>query len=129
MKKAATAAKADSAKIEPTDRSMPPPSMTTVRPMTTMRELAELAGRFLQRIEAEETGDGAAEDGDGDDQRNEGNGVVGPALGQDLADDVIGNEIVAPGLKPFAKGHLSFCRIGGSAGRTRPDESGRPRAD
>ena len=36
MKKAETAAKVDSAKIEPTERSMPPPSMTMVRPVTTM---------------------------------------------------------------------------------------------
>ena len=36
MKSVETAAKAASAKIEPTERSMPPPSMTMVRPVTTM---------------------------------------------------------------------------------------------
>ena len=36
MKKVPTAAKHASAKIEPTERSMPPPSMTMVRPVTTM---------------------------------------------------------------------------------------------
>ena len=36
MKNTETAAKVESAKIEPTDRSMPPPSMTTVRPVTTI---------------------------------------------------------------------------------------------
>ena len=36
MKKADTAAKVASAKIDPTDRSMPPPSITTVMPVTTM---------------------------------------------------------------------------------------------
>ena len=36
MKKAATAEKAESANIEPTERSMPPASMTTVRPITTI---------------------------------------------------------------------------------------------
>ena len=36
MKTQDTAAKADRAKIEPTERSMPPASMTTVRPVTTI---------------------------------------------------------------------------------------------
>ena len=43
-----------------------------------------------------------AEDGDRDDQRQERDGVVGPALGQDLADQVIGNEVVRAGAcRPF----------------------------
>ena len=61
-------------------------------------ELAELAGRFLQRIKLEEARDQAAEGGDSDDQRDEGDRIVRPALAEDFANDVIGNEIVAPGL-------------------------------
>ncbi len=98
-----TAAKVESAKIEPTDRSMPPPSITTVMPVTTNENSPSWRVEFLQRRQLEEAGDGRAERRDRDDQRQEGNGVVGPALCQQLADDMVGHEIVAPGLPAFAK--------------------------
>ena len=40
-----------------------------------------------------------AEADDGRDHGEERNGVVGPALAENLADQVIGNEIVAPALQ------------------------------
>ncbi|MPL88390.1 hypothetical protein SDC9_34410 [bioreactor metagenome] len=66
------------------------------------RELAELTGRFLQAERVEEPGDRRAEERDHRHQHEERDRVVGPALGQDLADQVIGNEVVAQGLQAFA---------------------------
>ena len=57
MKKTETAAKQESAKIEPTDRSMPPPSITTVRPVTTIENSPSWRVEFLQRRRLEEAGD------------------------------------------------------------------------
>src|SRR5262249_15482912 len=74
-------------------------------------ELAELAGRFDQRAGVEEAGDQAAEDGDRDRHREKGNGVVCPALRQELADQVIGDEIVAPALAGLWKGHVRGIRL------------------
>ena len=86
-------------------RSMPPASMTTVRPITTMANSPSWRVDSSSEKGSKKPGMAVPKTRDGDDQRKEGNGIVGPALGQDLADDVIGNEIVAPGLEPFAKGH------------------------
>ena len=69
-------------------------------------ELAELAGGIGQRLRLEEAVDGAAEPGHRDDQRQERNGVVGPALGQDLADQVIGDEVVAQAQGALLEGHV-----------------------
>ena len=57
--------------------------------------------------------------GDRDDQREERNGIVGPALGQDLADQVIGDEIVAPGAASLlAERHRSIPVRTEAAGRS-----------
>ncbi len=64
------------------------------------RELAELAGGIAERGRLEEAGDGGAEDRDGDDQRHERNRVVRPALGEDLADQMIGDVVVAQAQQP-----------------------------
>nr|WP_292338318.1 hypothetical protein [Mesorhizobium sp.] len=74
-------------------------------------ELAELAGRSLQRGELEETRNDRTEDAKRRHQRQEGNGVVGPALGQNLANQMVRHEIVAPGLEAFAKIHRLLLSI------------------
>ena len=86
-------------------------------------ELAQLAGGFLQRVKLEEARNGAAETCHHDHQRQKRDRVIGPALGQNLADDVIGHEVVAPGLQPLAEGHRASI---GSGKGGQPNGSGRP---
>ena len=101
MKKAETAAKVDSAKIEPTERSMPPPSMTMVRPVTTMENSPSWRVDIDEGLRLEEAVDRGAEADDGDDEGQERDGIVRPALGQDLADQMIGDVVVAQALDAF----------------------------
>ena len=80
---------------DPTERSMPPDSMTIVSASTTRPVSANCRLRsemFESRIEVVE--DTSEHDQD-DDQRQKRNGVVHPTLGQQLAYDVIGDEAVA----------------------------------
>jgi hypothetical protein len=90
------------------------------------RKLAELARGIAQRRRLEEAGNRGAEHGDRHDQGQERDGVVGPALGQDLADQMIGNVVVAQAQRPLAQGHRR-SPLQGRAPRARRGTNRAPR--
>ena len=79
-------------KTEPTDRSMPPESITIVSPSTTRPVSANWRLRSVMFEDRKKSGKNAAEHDKDDDQRQERDGIVDPALGQQFADHVIGDE-------------------------------------
>jgi hypothetical protein len=68
-------------------------------------ELGQLAGRIAEGLRLEEAVDRGAEAHDRDDEGQKRDGVVRPALGQDLADQMIGDVVVAQALDAFLEAH------------------------